>query len=101
MSEVGATVRLVPATTRALRSLTEIAVFAPLVVARRTARMLTSGFPPPAREVREFHRMWAEKVDGFSRAAVVLATSPPGAATLGRALEPIRTRVRANARRLG
>lgn len=88
------------ATTRAVRSLTEIAVFAPLVVARRTARMLTSGFPP-AREVREFHRMWAEKVDGFSRAAVVLATSPPGPATLGRALEPIRTRVRANARRLG
>jgi hypothetical protein len=91
----------VPATTRAVLSLAEIAVFAPLVIARRTARMLTSGFPPPAREVREFHRMWAEKVDGFSRAAVVLVTLKPGPETLERALEPIRTRVRANARRLG
>ncbi len=90
-----------PATTRAVLSLAEIAVFAPLVIARRTARMVISGFPPPAREVREFHRMWAEKVDGFSRAAVVLVTSKPGPETLGRALEPIRTRVRANARRLG
>ncbi len=81
-----------PATTRAVLSLAEIAVFAPLVIARRTARMLTSGFPPPAREVREFHRMWAEKVDGFSRAAVVLVTSKPGPATLERALEPLRTR---------
>ncbi|GAA4988705.1 hypothetical protein WHI96_21090 [Pseudonocardia tropica] len=90
-----------PATTRAVLSLAEIAVFAPLVIARRTARMLTSGFPPPAREVREFHRMWAEKVDGFSRAAVVLVTSKPGPETVVRALEPLRTRVRANARRLG
>ncbi|WP_224391357.1 hypothetical protein [Pseudonocardia sp. ICBG1293] len=89
------------ATARAVRSLAEIAVFAPVVIARRTARMLTSGFPPPAREVREYHRMWTEKVDGFSRAAVVLATSTPGPATVERALEPIRTRVRANARRLG
>ncbi|MEJ8280844.1 hypothetical protein [Pseudonocardia spirodelae] len=92
--------RSVSASARVVRSVVEIAALAPLVIARRTARMVTAGLPPRAADLREFHRMGAEKVDGFSRSVTVLLTSPPGPATVARALEPVRTRVRSNARRL-
>ncbi|MFP5071141.1 hypothetical protein ACLFMI_15940 [Pseudonocardia nantongensis] len=78
----------------------EIAVTAPLVISLRTARMLTGGWPPSARDRREYARMWQEKVQAFTEAAVVAATSVPGPATTARVLAPVRTRVRGNARRL-
>lgn len=82
-------------------AIAEIAVTAPVVIAHRTVRLVTGGWPPGARERRELTRMWTEKVDAFSRAAVVAATTVPGPRAAARALAPIRTRVRANARRLG
>lgn len=78
----------------------EIAVTAPLVIGYRTARMLTGGFPPSARDRREYTRMWQEKVVGLSRAAVAAATATPGPVAIGRALAPVRDTVRGNARRL-
>ncbi|MBW0103140.1 hypothetical protein [Pseudonocardia sp. KRD291] len=78
----------------------EIAVTAPLVIGYRTARILTGGFPPAARERREYTRMVQEKVAGFSRAAVAAATTTPGPAAASAALTPVSTRVRANAKRL-
>ncbi|MEU6700700.1 hypothetical protein [Pseudonocardia sp. NPDC046786] len=82
-------------------AIAEIAVTAPVVIAHRTARLVTGGGPPGPQERRELTRMWAEKVDAFTRAAVVAGTSVPGPATAARVLAPIRTRVRGNARRLG
>jgi hypothetical protein len=75
----------------------EIAGTAPLVIGYRTAQMLTGGWPPSARDRREYTRMWQEKVEAFTRAA---ATAPPGPVTAGRVLTPVRRRVRGNARRL-
>ena len=78
----------------------EIAATAPLVIGYRTARMLTGGWPPSTRDRGEYTRMWQEKIDAFTRAAMTAATAPPGPVAAGRALTPIRRRVRGNARRL-
>ena len=78
----------------------EIAGTAPLVSGHRTARMLTGGWPPSARDRREYTRMWQEKVEAFTQAAMAAATSAPGPVAAGRALAPVRRRVRGNARRL-
>ena len=78
----------------------EIAATAPLVIGYRTARMLTGGWPPSARDRREYTRMWQEKVEAFTQAAMSAATSAPGPVAAGRALAPVRRRVRGNARRL-
>ena len=43
----------------------EIAATAPLVIGYRTARMLTGGWPPSARDRREYTRMWQEKGRGL------------------------------------
>lgn len=80
--------------------LCEIAVSAPLVIGYRTARILTGGFPPGARDRREYTRMVQEKVEAFSRAAVAVATTAPGPVALSRALTPVSRRVRSNATRL-
>jgi len=80
--------------------MSEIAATAPLVIGYRTARMLTGGWPPSARDRREYTRMWQEKVEAFARAATAAATAPPGPVAAGRALAPLRRRVRGNARRL-
>ena len=77
----------------------EIAATAPLVIGYRTARMLTGGWPPSARDRREYTRMWQEKVEAFTQAAMAAATSAPGPVAAGRALAPVRRRVRGNARR--
>ena len=64
----------------------EIACTAPLVIGYRTARTLTGGWPPSARDRREYTRMWQEKVEAFTQAAMAAATSAPGpvaANTLG------------------
>ncbi|SFN34050.1 hypothetical protein SAMN05216207_10138 [Pseudonocardia ammonioxydans] len=81
-------------------ALAEITMTAPLVIGLRTARLVTGGLFPSARDRREIRRMWVEKADAFSRSAVVAATSVPGPATAAAVLAPIRTRVRGNARRL-
>ncbi len=78
----------------------EIAATAPLVIGYRTARMLTGGWPPSARDRREYTQMWQEKVAAFTQAVMVAATAPPGPVTVGRVLSPVRRRVRGNARRL-
>ena len=78
----------------------EIACTAPLVIWYRTARMLTGGWPPSARDRREYTRMWQEKAEAFTRAATAAATAPPGPIATARALTPVRRRVRGNARRL-
>ena len=78
----------------------EIAGTAPLVIGHRTARMLTGGWPPSARDRREYTRMWQEKVEAFTQAAMAAATAPPGPVAAGRALNPVRRKVRGNARRL-
>jgi hypothetical protein len=44
--------------------------------------------------------MWQEKVEAFTQAAMAAATSAPGPVAAGRALAPVRRRVRGNARRL-
>ena len=44
----------------------EIAGTAPLVIGYRTARMLTGGWPPSARDRQEYTRMWQEKVEAFA-----------------------------------
>ena len=48
----------------------EIACTAPLVIGYRTARMLTGGWPPSARDRREYARMWQDKVEAFTQAAM-------------------------------
>ena len=78
----------------------EIACTAPLVIGYRTAQMLTGGWPPSARDRREYTRMWQEKVETFTQAATTAATAPPGPVTALRVLTPVRRRVRGNARRL-
>ena len=78
----------------------EIAATAPLVIGYRTARVLAGGWPPSARDRREYTRMWQEKVEAFTRAAMAAATAPPGPVAAGRALTPVRRRVRRNAQRL-
>ena len=78
----------------------EIAATAPLVIGYRTTRMLTGGWPPSARDRREYTQMWQEKVEAFTQAATAAATTAPGPVAAGRALAPVRRRVRGNARRL-
>ena len=78
----------------------EITATAPLVIGYRTARMLTGGWPPGARDRREYTRMWQEKVEAFTQAAMAAATAAPGPLAAGRALTPVRRRVRRNAQRL-
>src|ERR1700754_4328937 len=75
----------------------EIAATAPLVIGYRTVRMLSGGWPPSARDRREYTRMWQEKVEAFAQAATAAATAAPGPAAGGRALAPLRRRVRGNA----
>ena len=78
----------------------EIACTAPLVIGYRTGRMLTGGWPPSARDRQEYTRMWQEKIEAFMQAATAAATAPPGPVAAGRALAPVRRRVRGNAQRL-
>jgi hypothetical protein len=63
--------------------LCEIACTAPLVIGYRTARLLTGGWPPSARDRREYTRMWQEKVEAFAQAAMAGATAPLGPVAAG------------------
>jgi hypothetical protein len=80
----------------------EITWSAPVVIAYRTGRMLTGGWPPSARDRREYARMWQEKVDAFGRAYLAAITTPPQetARVLAAAAGPVHRRVVANRRRL-
>lgn len=80
--------------------LAEIAVWAPVVIGHRTARMLTGGWPPSARDRREYTRMCTEKASELVRAAGTVVSSTPGPATMVQVLTPVRNTVRGNARRL-
>ena len=74
--------------------LVEIAWSAPVVIGYRTARMMTGGWPPNARDRREYARMVQEKADAFGQAAVAAMTSPATMVT------PVHRRVVANRKRL-
>ncbi len=82
--------------------LVEITWSAPVVIGYRTARMVAGGWPPSARDRREYTRMVQEKVDAFTQAGAAALTTPPRdvAGALGAVLTPIQRRVRANRRRL-
>ncbi|MBW0117222.1 hypothetical protein [Pseudonocardia abyssalis] len=82
--------------------LAEIAWSAPVVIAYRTAGMVTGGWPPSPKARREYRRMVQEKVEGFTQAAVVAVTTPPKdtARLVGDVLAPVHRRVVANRRRL-
>ncbi len=82
--------------------LVEIAWSAPVVIGYRTARMVQGGWPPSARDRREYSRMVQEKIEAFGQAAFVAVTTPPKdiAKALGNVLAPVHRRVVANRRRL-
>ncbi len=79
----------------------QIAWAAPQVVVHRVSRMLRGGWPPSARDRREYLLMGREKVEGLVEVVTVLATSPRSGPALARqALDPVHRRVLANRRRL-
>ena len=80
----------------------EISWTAPQVIAHRTYRMMWGGWPPSARDRREYKRMGQEKTEAFAQAmaAAVMAWPTAGAAVLERTLAPVHRRVLANNRRL-
>jgi hypothetical protein len=82
--------------------LVEITCSAPVVIAYRTARMMTGGWPPSARDRREYTRMVQEKAEAFGQAAVAAVTTPPKdtAKALGNIVAPVHKRVVSNRRRL-
>ena len=82
--------------------LVEIAWSAPVVIAYRTARIVTGGWPPNARDRREYTRMVQEKAEAFRQAAAAAVTTPPKntSKALGDVLAPFHRRVKANRRRL-
>jgi hypothetical protein len=87
---------------RAWTQAVEISWSAPMVIGYRTARIMTGGWPPSARDRREYVRMWQEKVDAFGRAYLAAITTPPQdtARMITAAAGPIHRRVVANRRRL-
>ena len=88
---------------RPWRQLVGIAWSAPTVIGYRTARMVTGGWPPSARDRREYRRMVQEKVEAFGQASHAALTTPPRdtARFVGNILHPLHRRVVANRRRLG
>lgn len=82
--------------------LVEITWSAPVVIAYRTARMVSGGWPPSARDRREYARMVQEKAEVFGQAAMAALTTPPKdtAKVLGNVVAPVHRRVVANRRRL-
>ena len=82
--------------------LVEIAWSAPLVIGYRTARLATGGWPPSARDRREYTRMMQEKAAAFGEVAVAAARTGPtiSARAFSSVLAPAHRRVVANCRRL-
>jgi hypothetical protein len=82
--------------------LVEIAWSAPLVIGYRTVRLATGGWPPSARDRREYTRMVQEKAEAFGQVAVAAARTGPtySARAVSSVLSPVHRRVVANRRRL-
>jgi hypothetical protein len=80
----------------------EMAWVGPQVIAYRTVRLVSGGWPPTARAWLEYNRMVTEKVNAFGQVGrVVLTTSPgTGLAAVSAAIEPLHRVVLANRRRL-
>ena len=81
----------------------EIAWMTPLVMGARMSRMMLGGWPPTARDRREYLRMGQEKNDAFTQVLTAVATGRPGASaapTANKTLAPVHRRVKANNRRL-
>jgi hypothetical protein len=80
----------------------EIAWAAPQVVTYRMMRMMWGGWPPSARDRREYSRMGQEKADAMTQSLMAGAMAWPmaGAAVFEKMLAPVHTRVTANNRRL-
>ena len=75
-----------------------IAWAAPQVVAYRATRMVKGGWPPSARDRREYRLMVREKIEGIAEIAAVVTSSRR--TTVEAVLEPIHRRVMANRKRL-
>jgi hypothetical protein len=88
--------------TRAWTQLAEIAWSAPVVIGYRTATLLAGGWPPSAKDRREYTRMWQEKAEAFGRAYFAALTTPPqdAARLSARVVSPVHRKVVANRRRL-
>ncbi len=80
----------------------EIAWAAPQVITYRMMRMMWGGWPPSARDRREYSRMGQEKADAFTQSMMAGAMAWPlaGAAVFEKMLVPVHRRVTANNRRL-
>jgi hypothetical protein len=81
----------------------EIAWMTPLVIGARMSEMMTGGWPPTARDRREYIRMGQEKTDAFTQVLTAVATGRPATSPATRAnktLAPVHRRVKANNRRL-
>jgi hypothetical protein len=87
---------------RAWTQLAEITWSAPMVIGYRTGLMLMGGWPPSARDRREYTRMWREKAEAFGQVYVAALTTPPqdAARIAARVVAPVHRRVVANRRRL-
>jgi hypothetical protein len=89
-------------TVRPWMQLVEIVWSAPVVIGYRTARMMTGGWPPSARDRREYTRMVQEAAEALGEAAGVAATTPPQEAdkAVGKIIALVHRRVVANRRRV-
>ncbi len=82
--------------------LVEISVSAPIVITYRTARLVAGGWPPDARERREFVRMVREKAGAFTEVGMAAVTTPPKdtARLVGGVVAPMHRTVVGNRKRL-
>ncbi len=80
----------------------EMAFVAPQVVAYRTSRMVAGGWPPTARERREYTRMVTEKVEAVGQVAgaMVAFSAGAGPTPLITTIDSLHRKVMANHRRL-
>ena len=79
----------------------EIALVAPQVVAYRSARIVTGGWPPSARDRLEYKRMVTEKIKAMGQisAAVLSASTGGGVGALKAPIGPMHRKILANRRR--
>ncbi len=82
--------------------LVEISVSAPIVITYRTARLISGGWPPDARERRELVRMVREKAGAFAEVGLAAMTTPPrdAARAVGGVVAPVHRTVVSNRKRL-
>ena len=80
----------------------EIAWAAPQVMTYRMMRMMWGGWPPNARDRREYTRMGQEKADAFTQSVMAGAMAWPtvSAVAFEKMLAPVHSAVTSNNRRL-